>query len=98
MTTVGLRELKNRLGTYIDRVRKGERIAVTDRGKLIAELAPAARATGEAEALAELARRGELTPGRKLGKRQRQLRYRALPRASKRMRAAMLLDAERGEA
>ena len=37
---VGARELKTRLGTYLDRVRAGETILVTDRGNPIAELRP----------------------------------------------------------
>jgi prevent-host-death family protein len=35
---VGARELKTRLGTYLRRVREGERILVTDRGIPVAEL------------------------------------------------------------
>jgi antitoxin (DNA-binding transcriptional repressor) of toxin-antitoxin stability system len=57
MRTVGLRELKNHLGVYMDRVRRGERIGVTDRGTLIAELGPPGRPASEEEALSELARR-----------------------------------------
>jgi prevent-host-death family protein len=37
-TTVGARELKTRLGTYLRRVRNGQRILVTDRGTPVAEL------------------------------------------------------------
>ena len=94
---MGLRELKNRLGTYMDRVRAGERIGVTDRGKLIAELATAAWPVCDAEALAEFARRGELTPAQPVGKQERLQRYASLPRASQELRATDLLDAERGE-
>jgi prevent-host-death family protein len=36
--TVGARELKTRLGTYLRRVRNGQRILVTDRGTPVAEL------------------------------------------------------------
>jgi prevent-host-death family protein len=42
MKTVGSRELKNRLGRYLGRVRKGETFVVTDRGKPVARLLPAA--------------------------------------------------------
>lgn len=38
--TVGSRELKTRLGAYLDRVRAGETLIVTDRGNPIAELRP----------------------------------------------------------
>ena len=37
-TTVGCRELKLHLGAYLDQVRKGRRIVITDRGRPIAEL------------------------------------------------------------
>ena len=38
--TVGARELKTRLGAYIDEVRRGATLIVTDRGKPVAELRP----------------------------------------------------------
>jgi prevent-host-death family protein len=40
LTTVGVRELKNRLSEYLRLVRAGERVIVTDRGRPIAELRP----------------------------------------------------------
>ena len=39
---IGTRELKNRLSYYLRRVREGETIRVTDRGKLVANLSPVA--------------------------------------------------------
>jgi prevent-host-death family protein len=42
MQKVGSRELKNRLGRYMSRVKRGESILVTDRGKPVAKLIPAA--------------------------------------------------------
>jgi prevent-host-death family protein len=38
VSTVGARELKTRLGTYLRRVRGGRRVLVTDRGIPVAEL------------------------------------------------------------
>ena len=38
MTTVGIRELKNRLSEHLRMVREGEEILVTDRGRVVAEL------------------------------------------------------------
>jgi prevent-host-death family protein len=38
--TVGARELKARLGTYLRSVRNGKTLIVTDRGEPIAELRP----------------------------------------------------------
>ena len=37
---VGARELKTRLGTYLQRVRDGSTLVVTDRGEPVAELRP----------------------------------------------------------
>ena len=37
---VGIRELKNGLSGYIDRVRDGEEVIVTDRGRPVARLVP----------------------------------------------------------
>jgi prevent-host-death family protein len=63
---VGTRELKNRLSHYLRRVRaSGEPIYVTDRGEVIAELRPIRAVAGrsENEILAELARKGDVSPG-----------------------------------
>ena len=61
--TVGSRELKNRLGTYLSQVREGTRIIVTDRGRPVAELrAFRPDATDEESGLLELASRGLVTP------------------------------------
>ena len=38
--TVGSRELKTRLGTYLRQVREGAHLIVTDRGRPVAELRP----------------------------------------------------------
>ena len=38
VTSVGIRELKNRLSEYVRRVRRGEEFLVTDRGRVVAEL------------------------------------------------------------
>lgn len=38
MKVVGIRELKNRLSEYIRLVRSGERVLVTDRGVVVAEI------------------------------------------------------------
>ncbi len=40
--TVGIRELKNKLSFYLDKVRAGEKLAVTDRGAVVAYILPAA--------------------------------------------------------
>ena len=37
---VGIRELKNRLSAYLEKVKHGEQLAVTERGKIIAYILP----------------------------------------------------------
>jgi antitoxin (DNA-binding transcriptional repressor) of toxin-antitoxin stability system len=61
MKTVGVRELKNRLSEYLREVKAGESILVTDRGEVVAELAPPGRSAHDPKipgGLAALARRG----------------------------------------
>lgn len=95
MISVGVRELKNRLSEYLRAVRAGERVLVTDRGEVVAELAP----PGHSEepdvpaALLVLARRGLIT----LGASGDAAPYPALPRQRQRKRTAtQLLEDERG--
>jgi prevent-host-death family protein len=60
--TVGSRELKTRLGRYLNRVRRGDTIIVTDRDEPIAELRPVG-VPGDTlrAALVKLSARGALT-------------------------------------
>ena len=51
--TVGTRELKTRLGTYLRLVRRGARLIITDRGRPIAELHPLAQSPDDIEAVME---------------------------------------------
>ena len=96
MKTVGVRELKNRLSEYLRDVRAGERVLVTDRGEVVAELAPpghGGRPTNVPTALLVMARQGLAT----LATPTDVAAYPPLPRRGKRKRtAAQLLDDERG--
>lgn len=47
MKEVKVTELRQNLPTYLARVRRGERVRVTSRGKVIAELAPPAPSASE---------------------------------------------------
>ena len=58
----GIRELKAHLSKYIGRVRKGETIAITDRGVEVARLVPVAKAS-EADWAWEMVREGKATWG-----------------------------------
>jgi prevent-host-death family protein len=40
---VGIRELKNKLSLYLEKVKQGEKLAVTERGKIIAYILPSER-------------------------------------------------------
>jgi len=50
MTEVNVTKLRQNLPAYLARVRRGERIKVTSRGTVIAELAPPAPSPGEVAA------------------------------------------------
>lgn len=43
MAGVGIRELRDHLSRYLDRVRDGEELTVTDRGRAIARVVPVAQ-------------------------------------------------------
>ncbi len=51
METVGIRELKAHLSTYVKKAREGETIVITDRGTAVAELRPLSPERAAAEAL-----------------------------------------------
>lgn len=52
-TSVGLREFKDRVSSYIERVEAGEVVTVTKRGKPVARVIPAGVSPGLATLLAE---------------------------------------------
>ena len=65
MRAVGLKVLKNKLSEYVRLVAGGETVLITDRDRVVAELVPPAGGrsqTVDDVALAELVRRGCLTP------------------------------------
>lgn len=64
METAGIGQLKARLSAYLARVRAGEEVVVTDRGRPVARLVPVTAPGSEAgEALGELARAGVVRIG-----------------------------------
>jgi len=90
-TVVSVRDLKNRTSEFLRRVRAGERLVVTDRGRPIAEIAPVRRERLSSEQhLGRLAERGDIVPARGRGLREiRPLRRRGRPVA-----ASLLEDRE----
>ncbi|MDO8532830.1 MAG: type II toxin-antitoxin system Phd/YefM family antitoxin [Dehalococcoidia bacterium] len=57
-TKVGLRELRGKLGHYMRRVRKGERVTVTEHGKDVAVIVPPEQ-TDEEKALWNMVKEGK---------------------------------------
>ena len=57
---VGVRQLRNNLSRYLDRVRDGEEVVVTERGRAIARVLPI---SGE-RAIDRLIREGKITPAK----------------------------------
>jgi prevent-host-death family protein len=57
---VGVRELRNNLSRYLERVREGEEIVVTDRGSPVARVLP----VGIERVLDRLIAEGVVTPAR----------------------------------
>jgi prevent-host-death family protein len=53
MISVGIKELKEKLSGYMDKVRHGEEVVVTDRGREIALLTPISRERGAVKELVE---------------------------------------------
>ena len=49
MTTVGVSRLKARMSEYIRSVKRGEELIVTERGRPVARISPAAPADGDEE-------------------------------------------------
>jgi prevent-host-death family protein len=65
MKTASITEAKNRLSALLDEVRAGETVIITDRGKPVARLEPAASSDHDEEGrIARLERSGILSPPR----------------------------------
>ncbi|MGH9060524.1 MAG: type II toxin-antitoxin system Phd/YefM family antitoxin [Acidimicrobiales bacterium] len=61
METIGVRELQQRASAALRRVERGETLGITDRGRLVAILAPPSSATGAGALLAS----GRVQPARR---------------------------------
>lgn len=53
MRKVGSREFRSRMGQYLQAVRKGQTLIITDRGKAVAQVAPAVEKGPAANTLEE---------------------------------------------
>lgn len=95
MKAVAVKELKNRLSSYLREVREGEIVLVTDRGRVVAELRQPTTTTppsGFDRALDQLSAEGAVSAGLPHDSRA----YRASP-LKRAVASRDLLDAERGE-
>jgi len=96
MRAVGIRELRNHLSEYVRQIRAGERLLVTDRGQVVAELRQPTDPALEADPHPELARRireGTISAAAPNDP----ARYPRLEPVLPPGRARELLDEERGE-
>ncbi len=90
MKTASNSELKARLSGYLDAVREGEEVLVTDRGRPIARIGPVRGEDHEASRRDQLIRAGRLrTPAGRLPK---DFHTRSLPSDSKGRTLAALLE------
>lgn len=64
MITAGVARLKEALSYFLARVKKGEEVIVTDRGKPIARLVPISELSSDSKEIAQLIRSGILKPPR----------------------------------
>lgn len=95
MISTGIRELKNNLSRYVRRVEAGERVAVTDRGRVIAELVPPGGAAGPGRSrYAALLAAGVVRPALEEGDPLADLPALGLPPGT----ATTLIDEDRGQA
>ena len=62
MTTTSISELKARLSAYLDIVRQGDEVLVTDRGRVIARLAPVGGKVSDDSRRDALIRSGRMRP------------------------------------
>lgn len=63
MKTAAVSELKARLSEYLNRVKAGEEVLITDRGNPVARLTPLPRAGAVSQALANMEKRGLIRLG-----------------------------------
>lgn len=88
-TTIGVRELKTRLSAYLRRVKAGQAMTITERGKPVGRIVPVRSEVGTGERVRQLTRTGIVAwSGQKLGRKRP-----ASPRVrGKRMLADVVLE------
>jgi antitoxin (DNA-binding transcriptional repressor) of toxin-antitoxin stability system len=64
-STVGVRKLKAQLSGYLRKVKAGETVTITERGKVVAELRAPAKPSGRGEAYDWMVATGQIIPAKK---------------------------------
>ena len=93
MASAGVRKLKDNLSRYIRRIERGERIAITAHGRVVAELVPPRRATKAGGRFQALIAAGVIRPPLEAGDPLEDWPDIRLPPGT----AAQLIDADRDE-
>lgn len=93
MAKVGLRELKNSLSAWVRRAERGERVLVTDRGRVVAVIAPPLVEGGPEARYHELVATGVIRPVLQGGPMFGDFKGPRLPAGT----ARQLIDEDRGE-
>lgn len=95
MKTVSISELKAKLSQYVDAVRGGQEVIVTDRGTPVARLSPVAGVRGADARMIELVRTGQIRPPLRRGR--LNLERLDLPADPEGRALATLLEERRGD-
>jgi prevent-host-death family protein len=93
MTSVGIRRLKNQLSRYVRRVAAGDRVLVTDRGRIVAALVPPPSGEATSARYDRLVAAGHIRPPLERGDPLAGLPRLRLARGT----AATLIDRDRGD-
>ena len=93
MKAIGIRALRNALSAWVRRVERGERVAVTDRGRVVALLMPAPRSDDPEARIRQLVSEGVLRPATESGPLFGGVKTFRLPKGT----ASALINEDRGE-
>ncbi len=96
MKVAGIAELKARLSEYLDRVKAGHEVLVTDRGRPIAKLIPVGAALSKESRRERLARQGLLILGRGKVRKELLIRPRGDPEIGAGVLAALIEERREG--
>jgi prevent-host-death family protein len=93
MKEIGIRALRNALSAWVRRVERGERVAVTDHGRVVALLTPAPRTDDPEATIRRLVSEGVIRPATESGPMFAGMKTMRLPKGS----AIKLINEDRDE-